>query len=160
MTMHDRRWLKPALMCLVALLAWPVMAQARDDLDVTMRMVVDDEDLSNSVVREIELPEPMVSGRPERPGKPETPARPERPDIETALDAMERGQEIGESASERASEARELIDSERPGSDDFLDSLPGKDDITDLPGTGDLLDDTGELLDNTTDTLESGAGEL
>ncbi|MEQ9545858.1 MAG: hypothetical protein RIK85_07615 [Marinobacter sp.] len=157
MTMHDRRWLKPALMCLVALLAWPVMAQARDDLDVTMRMVVDDEDLTNSVVREIELPEPMITGRSERPG---TPARPERPDIETALDAMERGQDIGESASERASEARELIDSDRPGSDDLLDLLPGKDDITDLPGTGDLLDDAGELLDSTSDKLENGASEL
>lgn len=151
MTMHDRQWLKPALMCLVALLAWPVMAQARDDLDVTMRMVVDDEDLTNSVVREIELPEPMT---------PETPARPERPDIETALDAMERGQDIGESASERASEARELIDSERPGSDDLLDSLPDEDDITDLPGTDDLLDEAGELLDSTSDQLDSDGVEL
>ncbi|MDX1598259.1 MAG: hypothetical protein R3295_06325 [Marinobacter sp.] len=157
MKMHDRQWLKPALMCLVALLAWPVMAQARDDLDVTMRMVVDDEDLTNSVVREIELPEPMVTGRSERPG---APARPERPDIEAALDAMERGQDIGESASERASEARELIDSDRPGSDDLLDLLPGKDDITDLPGTGDLLNDAGELLDSTSEQLESGAAEL
>ncbi len=151
MTMHDRQWLKPALMCLVALLAWPVMAQARDDLDVTMRMVVDDEDLTNSVVREIELPEPMI---------PETPARPERPDIETALDAMERGQDIGESASEKASEARELIDSERPGSDDLLDSLPDEDDITDLPGTDDLLDEAGELLDSTSDQLDSDGVEL
>lgn len=151
MTMHDRQWLKPALMCLVALLAWPVMAQARDDLDVTMRMVVDDEELTNSVVREIELPEPMI---------PETPGRPERPDIETALEAMERGQEIGESASERAREAREVIDSERPGSDDILDSLPGEDDITDLPGTDDLLDDADELLDNTTDQLDGDSTQL
>ncbi|AZT82732.1 hypothetical protein EHN06_03755 [Marinobacter sp. NP-4(2019)] len=151
MTMHDRQWLKPALMCLVALLAWPVMAQARDDLDVTMRMVVDDEELTNSVVREIELPEPMI---------PETPGRPERPDIETALEAMERGQEIGESASERAREAREVIDSERPGSDDILDSLPGEDDVTDLPGTDDLLDDADELLDNTTDQLDGDSTQL
>lgn len=150
MTMRDRQWLKPALMCLVALLAWPVMAQARDDLDVTMRMVVDDEELTNSVVREIELPEPMPQG---------SPVRPDRPDIETALDAIEQGREIGETASERASEAREVIDSERP-SDDLLDSLPGEDDITDLPGTDDLLDEADELLDSTSDQLDSDGVEL
>lgn len=160
MTTHDRQWLKPALVCLVALLASPVMAQARDDLDVTMRMVVDDEELTNSVVREIELPEPMAAGKTDRRGPPEVPARPERPDIETALDAMERGQEIGESASERASEAREIIDSERPGNDGLLDSLPDKDDITDLPGTGDVTDGVGELVDDAGDKLDKDNLEL
>ncbi|MEX2474296.1 hypothetical protein [Marinobacter sp.] len=152
MTMHDRQWLRPALMCLAVLLASPAMAQATDDLDVTMRMVVDDEDLTSSVVREIELPEP--TGAADRGGSGSS-ARPERPDIETALDAMERGQEMGESASERASEAREVIDSERPGKDGLLDSLPGEDDVTDLPGSDDLVNDAGDQLDDAGDQLDT-----
>ncbi|MCK7553096.1 MULTISPECIES: hypothetical protein [Marinobacter] len=159
MTKHSRQWFRPALMCMVALFVSPAMAQSfdnLDDLDVTMRMVVDDEELTNSVVREIELPEPMIRGQEIRQGASGMPGqgRPERPDLDTALDAMERGQEIGESASERASEAREIIDSERPGRDGLLDSLPGRNGLTDLPGKHDLLNDTEQLLDDVGDKLD------
>lgn len=162
MIKHRRQWFRPALMCMVVLFGWPAMAQSSDDLDVTMRMVVDDEDLTNSVVREIELPEPVIRGPEFGQGTSglSGPERPERPDLDTALDAMERGQEIGESASERASEAREIIDSERPGQDDLLDSLPGTDGISDLPGDENLLNDTDPLLDDLGDTLDPDGVDL
>ncbi|CAN0591687.1 unnamed protein product [Ectocarpus sp. 12 AP-2014] len=98
----------------------------------------------------------MIRGQEIRQGASGMPGqgRPERPDLDTALDAMERGQEIGESASERASEAREIIDSERPGRDGLLDSLPGRNGLTDLPGKHDLLNDTEQLLDDVGDKLD------
>lgn len=154
MTKHDRQWLTPILVCVATLLASPVMAQSIDDLDVTMRMVVDEDDLTNSVVREIELPEPMLQSRDRSQGTSADPVRPERPDLETALDAMERGQEIGDTASERASEAREIIESERPADGGLLDSLPEGDNMTDLPGIGDLTNDANELLDGVGDHLD------
>lgn len=47
-------------------LLMPVTALANEDLDVTMRMVTDDAELTDSVVREIELPRAIES--PENPG--------------------------------------------------------------------------------------------
>ena len=55
--------------CFVGLslfLVGPSTVFASDDLDVTMRMVTDDEDLTESVVREINLREPVSLGRPSK----------------------------------------------------------------------------------------------
>lgn len=49
--------------CLGLLLATPAMVFANDDLDVTMRMVRDDDELTESVVREIKLREPVAFER-------------------------------------------------------------------------------------------------
>lgn len=98
---------------------WLVAAsvQAAGDLDVTMRMVTEDHDLTGSVVRQIELPRP-ADGRPSvagdaspgrseaadtRPGRPEggrpesvgrpamgAPERPVTPDARPALDLPDR----------------------------------------------------------------------
>lgn len=70
-----------------------------DDLDVTMRMVDDSEDLTGAVTREIRLPELPGLRRHER-GNTLSPGR------ATAEDARERGREFGQSVSERAREVR------------------------------------------------------
>ncbi|WBU41865.1 MULTISPECIES: hypothetical protein [Marinobacter] len=70
-----------------------------DDLDVTMRMVDDSEDLTGAVTREIRLPELPGLRRHER-GNTLAPGR------ATAEDARERGREFGQSVSERAREVR------------------------------------------------------
>ncbi|BEH13294.1 hypothetical protein [Marinobacter shengliensis] len=70
-----------------------------DDLDVTMRMVDDSEDLTGAVTREIRLPELPGLRRHER-GNTFAPGR------ATAEDARERGREFGQSVSERAREVR------------------------------------------------------
>ena len=49
------RWLAPAMLGL--LLATPALSWAQDDLDVTMRMVADDQELDDSFVQQLELPE-------------------------------------------------------------------------------------------------------
>ena len=64
--------------CLGLLLANPVTVMASDDLDVTMRMVLDNEELTESVVREIELSEPVrhVKKRAGQPGlRPSVPGK-------------------------------------------------------------------------------------
>ncbi|WP_449287464.1 hypothetical protein [Marinobacter sp. PE14] len=76
-------------------------ALANDDLDVTMRMVTDDAELTDSVVREIELPRTLE--RPEGPGQSGSRG------ADAASEARERGREFGESMSEKARESRELI---------------------------------------------------
>jgi len=70
-----------------------------DDLDVTMRMVDDSEDLTGAVTREIRLPELPGLRRHER-GNTLAPGR------ATAEDARERGRNFGQSVSERAREVR------------------------------------------------------
>ncbi|MDI9246598.1 hypothetical protein [Marinobacter sp. CHS3-4] len=65
-----------------------------DDLDVTMRMVTDDESLTESVVREIELSRPIMLDA--------------RPGNATAKEARERGREFGQSVAERAKEAARI----------------------------------------------------
>ena len=49
------RWLAPAILGL--LLATPALSWAQDDLDVTMRMVADDQELDDSFVQQLELPQ-------------------------------------------------------------------------------------------------------
>src|SRR5690554_5363134 len=90
-------WLLTTSLLVVAPLA------GANDLDVTMRMVEDSEDLTNSVTREIRLPElPARRDRAIDRGQ----ARPEAPGREVSKEARERGREFGQSASEQAREAR------------------------------------------------------
>ncbi|WP_228152807.1 hypothetical protein [Marinobacter guineae] len=86
----------------------PITTQASDDLDVTMRMVTDDVELTDSVVREIELP--LAVERPEAPGNSGLRG------LDAAEEARERGREFGESMSEKARQSRGLIEGrpERP----------------------------------------------
>jgi len=91
-------WLLTTSLLVVAPLA------GANDLDVTMRMVEDSEDLTNSVTREIRLPElPVLQGKASDQGQ----ARPDAPGREVSKDARERGRDFGQSVSERAREARE-----------------------------------------------------
>ena len=86
--------LKSGLCILVGMLVLgaPLPLLADDDLGVTMRMVTDDEKLTESVVREIELREPVGLKPSGNPGG----------------EAHDKGREFGQSAAERARELREL----------------------------------------------------
>ena len=102
----------------------PATTLANDDLDVTMRMVTDDAELTDSVVREIELPRAIE--RPDSPGKSGSPG------LDAASEARERGREFGESMSEKARQSRELIKGrpelpERP-------ERPERPELPDAPG--------------------------
>ena len=84
---------------------------ASEDLDVTMRMVTDDTELSESVIREIELP--SVEGLKSRARMPDNAGAPRS---EAGQEARERGREFGQAMSERARESRDMAPSvpERP----------------------------------------------
>ena len=98
----------------------PATTLANDDLDVTMRMVTDDAELTDSVVREIELPRAI--------GKPGNPGESGSRGLDAASEARERGREFGESMSEKARQSRELIKGkpERPERPELPDA-PGLD---------------------------------
>lgn len=98
----------------------PATALANEDLDVTMRMVTDDAELTDSVVREIELPRAIES--PDDPGKSGSGGR------DAASEARDRGREFGESMSEKARQSRDLIEGkpERPERPELPDA-PGLD---------------------------------
>lgn len=83
------------------LLLLPSVAAADDDLGVTMRMVTDDADLTESVVREIELREPVALER--RDSKAGNQANTNS----NAREASDRGREAARAATERAREVRE-----------------------------------------------------
>ncbi|MBS3805195.1 MAG: hypothetical protein KGY54_11635 [Oleiphilaceae bacterium] len=85
-------------LCLMAMSA-NLMAQSPDDLDVTMRMVIDDEDLSGRVVQELQLPEPAMnqSGGAERGSNGRA----------RAEEAREQGRALGRQISEEARGKRE-----------------------------------------------------
>jgi len=112
----------------VFLLVAPTTTVANDDLDVTMRMVTDDVELTDSVVREIELPSAVQ--RPERPGEPDARGRNVVDDVVDK--ARENGREFGESMSERARESREVPGArpERPQ----LPERPGRPELPDAAG--------------------------
>ncbi|MDX1755241.1 MAG: hypothetical protein R3175_04195 [Marinobacter sp.] len=143
----------------ILLMALSTVAHAQDDLDVTMRMVTDDEDLGGAFVQELQLPEPVESEMADfdavSPGR------------DIAQHAREAGRKMGETLAEQARESRDAMNDELPG--EMLDTMPlpkpGGDERPglDLPGledpdlplvdedkllntTGDLIDKTGELL--------------
>lgn len=104
------------------LLLLPPVAAADDDLGVTMRMVTDDADLTESVVREIELREPVALER--RNSNASPPAN----KTSNAREASDRGREIARSATERAREVRER--NEQRGRPD----LPERPEAAERPG--------------------------
>jgi|25BtaG_2_1085352.scaffolds.fasta_scaffold00095_15 hypothetical protein len=108
----------------VFLLVAPMTTVANDDLDVTMRMVTDDVELTDSVVREIELPRAVQ--RPERPGEPGSRGRDVVDDVVDK--ARENGREFGESMSERARESREV-----PGGRPERPQMPERPERPELP---------------------------
>ncbi|MGF2736963.1 hypothetical protein [Marinobacter sp. DUT-1] len=97
------RWYVPVVMVIGLFVS---EAHAREDLDVTMRMVLDERALTESVVREIELPEPASVERPDQ-------ARESRgaPGMDMARDAREQGREFGQEMAEKARESSR----EKPG---------------------------------------------
>lgn len=105
--------------------AW---AQASDDLDVTMRMVMDDEELSGDLVQELELPDPASL-------KSDTP--PDNTRSEAAAAAREEGRSFGQSMAEEARSRQEDKGAGKPGR--RPDQPPGKPD--DLPGKPGKPDD-------------------
>lgn len=103
------RWVLAGLVTSVLLAPASAMAQDRDDLDVTMRMVVDDEDLTDNVVQELQLPEPAASGQ--KPSESGARGR------ERAEEAREQGRALGRQISEEARGRREDRAPGRPGDD-------------------------------------------
>ncbi|QSP95966.1 hypothetical protein LPB19_06070 [Marinobacter salinisoli] len=88
------------VLAVVAGLLISTVSQAGDDLDVTMRMVVDDADLMNSVVREIELPRavPAVSSA----------GRDKSADRDKSRDLVAKGADQRDEARSAARDAREM----------------------------------------------------
>ncbi|WP_421910201.1 hypothetical protein [Marinobacter sp.] len=107
-------------------LVGPSTVFASDDLDVTMRMVTDDEDLTESVVREINLREPVSLGRPSKDRGVDKSVN-SADKARDARDARERGREAANAASERAREVRN--DNGRKGRPE----LPGLPDVSNRP---------------------------
>jgi hypothetical protein len=142
------RWLAPAILGL--LLATPALSWAQDDLDVTMRMVADDQELDDSFVQQLELPESV-----------DAPAGANGfGDMQTdsgdfASDTREDMLDIESTLSEQSRESRDALGVELPGEiiqDEPELDLPGIEDPgLDLPGTGDtdldLLNDNGLNLE-------------
>lgn len=123
------------------------LAQEQHDLDVTMRMVLEDEELSERVVQELELPEPVRMGP--APGRPEFEGR------DHAAEARSLGRALGEQISEQARSNREELPVGRadgelglpPGLDGLPDSVPDLEPDLDTDPILDGLPDSGELLD-------------
>lgn len=153
MTVWKKHIARLSQLALMAALLVPGWAAAQSDLDITMRMVADDEELDSSFVQEMEIPESIN-------------------ELDTAeafetLDASElstEAQELNESLSLQARETRDALDTELPGErpaielpDPGLDSpelpgdgLPGLP-VDQLPDTGlDSLQDGGSTLDSVT----------
>ncbi|MFN2360005.1 MAG: hypothetical protein ABR522_02845 [Marinobacter sp.] len=97
--MNPRGWNSLAAFGSIGLLILtPAVVVADDDMGVTMRMVTDDTNLTESVVREIELREPVaLERRDSNVGEP----------AENAREARQRGREAARAATERAREVRE-----------------------------------------------------
>lgn len=130
------RWLAPVIVSM--LLAVPAVSQAQDDLDVTMRMVSDDQELDDSFVQQLELPEsidsPAIGGD-------------DFSDIQTDLDdfaaeTRENMLDIEETLSEESRESRDALGIELPGElieDEPELDLPGLEDPElELPGSDDI----------------------
>lgn len=103
----------------------PATTLGNDDLDVTMRMVTDDAELTDSVVRQIELPRTVARPveSPDNPGESGSRGR------DAASEARERGREFGESMSEKARQSRELIKGKPE-----LPERPERPEVPDAPG--------------------------
>lgn len=112
---------KYATCMVLGLLAHAALAQqppaadpSRDDLDVTMQIIVDpDAKLPDEVVRRIPLPErkstppTATQNQSKDAGKPDKPDKNDKPDQGNASEAKEMGRDAGQSARDRAKEAKE-----------------------------------------------------
>lgn len=141
-------WLAPAI--LTALFAVPTLAQAQDDLDVTMRMVTDDQELDESFVQQLELPESV-----NEPGGTGDFGDMEMDSEDFAAETREDMLEIEETLAEESRESRDALGIELPGEiigDDPVLDLPGLEEPElELPGTDDVdlnLDTDLDLLDD------------
>lgn len=96
-----------SLMAVVLLTPGIVLAQGSDELDVTMRMVADDDDLANSLIQELQLPDSpngaVGNGDESRRGR--------------ADDLRQQGRSLGREVSAEARARREEQSLGRPGSD-------------------------------------------
>ncbi|SDW98205.1 hypothetical protein [Marinobacter mobilis] len=108
------------------LLLMSVVANADNELDVTMRMVTDDEALSGGFVQQLELPELLNDMEAVEFGI-------ENLGQELAADALEVGREAGDTLAEQSRESRDALDTELPG--EGVDTSPE----LDLP----ILEDPG-----------------
>lgn len=99
----------------VLLLLVSAVANAEDDLDVTMRMVTDDSALENSFVQELQLPEPVS-------GLDASGFGDGNPGQELAADALEVGRNAGDALAEQSRESRDALDLELPG--ESIDTSP------------------------------------
>lgn len=105
------RWYVPVIMLVTLSVS---EAHAQEDLDVTMRMVLDEQTLTESVVREIELPEPATV---ERPGE-MTESR-DAPGMDVSRDAREQGRGFGQDMAEQARDSSR----ERPDRPDLPEQV-------------------------------------
>ena len=142
-------WLAPAIIGL--LLAAPTQSWAQDDLDVTMRMVADDQELDDSFVQQLELPESV-----DAPAGANGFGDMQTDSDDFASDTREDMLDIESTLSEQSRESRDALSVELPGEMIIEDEpeldLPGiEDPELDLPGTGDtdldLLNDNGLSLE-------------
>lgn len=115
-----------AMILMVSGLAlWPGVSFAEPDLDVTMRMVTDDDALSDSVVQQIQLPDPgkeAFNGGPSKGSASGPQAVQERGSHRQNSDGGDRGRHAGESIADRVRKNRDVIDKPQP----HKPQLPGK----------------------------------
>lgn len=133
-------WLAPAIFGL--LLAVPGLSLAQDDLDVTMRMVTDDQELDNSFVQQLELPESVDS-----PARAEDFGNMQMDSDDFAAETREDMLDIEDTLAEESRESRDALGIELPG------EIIGEEPELELPGTDDtdldLLDDDPLNVDDT-----------
>lgn len=142
-----RSWITQTLRYSLALMGMLVSLSvvAADDLDVTMRMVLDDAELTNSVVREIELPMVTPSELPKGKAKAEAGAG-----FDPANDARTSGRELGQSVAEDARRANGRSDLRRKKPE-----LPGKPERPERPEpSSSVRDRVQQIKDKTPPGLE------
>eukprot|EP00163_Fabomonas_tropica_P001300 TRINITY_DN10996_c0_g2_i1.p3 TRINITY_DN10996_c0_g2~~TRINITY_DN10996_c0_g2_i1.p3 ORF type:complete len:164 (-),score=31.36 TRINITY_DN10996_c0_g2_i1:514-1005(-) len=147
---------------LLGLCLLPGVAAAESDYDVTMRMVMDDEDLDSSFVQEMEIPETLSDPRIDTTGPGELGTGSlETSEIDnTSLDAIDLNEISGDTRtlvdtlSNQVEDTRDTLNDILPVEDvlrDTIDLLPGDGDLNLLDGDGlNLLD--GGLLDRNTES--------
>lgn len=151
------------LLCagLLGLCLLPATAAAETEYGVTMRMVMDDEELDSSFVQEMEIPESLnqldtVS---------EAGSGIESLEPLELNELADESQTLQETLSSETREIRDALDELLPGEEILEDVVGGLPDLTDpdlLPGDGDLnlLDGDGlDLLDGLRGDPEQPAGQ-
>jgi hypothetical protein len=94
-------------------------APERDDLDVTMRVIVDpNSKVPDEIVRRIPLPKPAQSNAPakpaDQPAEPGKPAEPGAKGQDRAAQAREQGREFGQQVSDQAKQRAEEARRNKP----------------------------------------------